>query len=150
MSENNSAVTVTLKGGVGYEAPWIVIHANTEAEALARVNDVTFANLAARTAEAASFFRGAVTGKNGFPDAKLEVQQDAAPAWAPPPAAQPQQAFAQAAVQNPPPVQQAAGEMCVHGAMKYNTSKPGAAKAWQAYFCPQPKGSAQCDPVWVR
>jgi hypothetical protein len=40
---------------------------------------------------------------------------------------------------------------CKHGPMIYRESKPGAAKAWRAYFCPTPKGTPdQCEPQWIK
>jgi hypothetical protein len=43
------------------------------------------------------------------------------------------------------------GKRCAHGEMVFRESKPGAAKAWRAYFCPTPKGTQnQCEPVWLK
>lgn len=39
---------------------------------------------------------------------------------------------------------------CDHGARKFVTSKPGAAKQWQAWMCPTAQGAAdKCQPVWA-
>jgi hypothetical protein len=161
MSENNTGVTVTLKAGVGFEVPWIVIHAESVDDALRQIDSGPFATLAERTVAAAEFFRAAHNVKTGL--AANSAPAQAAPAqqgWntsaqaAPPafvPQAQPQQAYAQAATQQAPPVQQGAGETCIHGAMKYKESAPGAAKTWKAWMCPTPKGTAgQCEPIWLR
>lgn len=56
---------------------------------------------------------------------------------------------------DPSPAQSSAGvpapgaPTCDHGARVFRTSKPGAAKQWQAWFCPQPKGAVQCSAVWA-
>jgi hypothetical protein len=43
------------------------------------------------------------------------------------------------------------GPACKHGPMQFRESKPGAAKAWRAYFCPTPKGTPdQCEPQWIK
>ncbi|HET8768704.1 MAG TPA: hypothetical protein VFM86_15365 [Pedococcus sp.] len=49
------------------------------------------------------------------------------------------------------PAQSGEGKRCAHGEMVFRESKPGAAKAWRAYFCPTPKGTQnQCEPVWLK
>jgi hypothetical protein len=77
-----------------------------------------------------------------------------------PPSPEVQAAAAQAAqTYTPPapaqPVPGAVGPagappMCAHGVRQFRTSKPGAARAWQAWMCPTPKGTpGQCDPEWI-
>lgn len=34
---------------------------------------------------------------------------------------------------------------CLHGSRVF---RKGKADEWGAYFCPQPKGTAQCEPIW--
>ena len=137
MTENNTGVTVTLKAGVGFEAPWIVIHASDVGDALKQVDTGDFATLAERTVSAAEFFRAAhrVKTELGAPP------QAAAPSWS-------DQGSQQA------PVQQAApqgGKQCAHGAMVYREAKAGSGKDWKAYFCPTPQGTAnQCKPEFLR
>lgn len=59
MAENTEGkIVVTLKGGKGYEAPWIVIHANDVAEANAQLNDEGLADLIKQTKKVAEFFNG--------------------------------------------------------------------------------------------
>lgn len=41
--------------------------------------------------------------------------------------------------------------MCIHGARQFRASKPGAARAWQAWMCPTAKGTpGQCEPEWIQ
>jgi hypothetical protein len=48
-----------------------------------------------------------------------------------------------------PPASQPAGQMCQHGPRTYRTGT-SARGAWQAYFCPLPKGHPdQCDAVFL-
>ncbi|MDK6577082.1 hypothetical protein QP281_24700, partial [Escherichia coli] len=54
--DNEGKIVVTLKGGKGYEAPWIVIHANTIEEANAHLNDEKLAGLIKQTQKVAEFF----------------------------------------------------------------------------------------------
>lgn len=35
--------------------------------------------------------------------------------------------------------------LCIHGLRVF---RKGKADEWGAYFCPQPKGAAQCEPIW--
>lgn len=51
-------IVVTLKGGKGYEAPWIVIHANDVADANEQLNDEGLADLIKQTKKVAEFFNG--------------------------------------------------------------------------------------------
>ena len=145
MSDTQTGVTVTLKAGPGFESPWIVIHAESVADAKAQINQGEFAELAERTVAAAEFFRAAHNVKGGL--AANEPQQQAAPpvqqqSWS-------QQGSGQ--TQQQAPAQSGEGKRCAHGDMVFRESKPGAAKAWRAYFCPTPKGTQnQCEPVWLK
>jgi len=38
--------------------------------------------------------------------------------------------------------------MCSHGSMRWNQSKPDAAKAWAGYFCSEKAKENQCKPRW--
>ena len=110
MSEE-SAFTVTLKGGKGYEAPWIVVRGETPEEVLgklAAIGPVTEATIAA-----ANLFHGATNAAPLLPNApqvqqappqqqaqyvpqqpaqqvpfQQQPQQAAPPAWAQPPVQQ--------------------------------------------------------------
>src|SRR5699024_10616282 len=73
-------ITVTLKGGSGFDAPWIVLHSSSTSEANILLTEVQ-KNLTSRVAEVAKEFAGQVG-----PTAKGRTAQAAAPAA---PAAQP-------------------------------------------------------------
>ena len=56
VAENTEGkIVVTLKGGKGYEAPWIVIHANDVNEANEQLNDENLADLIKQTKKAVSY-----------------------------------------------------------------------------------------------
>lgn len=66
VAENNDGkIVVTLKGGKGYEAPWIVVHANTVEEANEQLNDAGLADLIKQTKKVAEFFNGGPQANNG-------------------------------------------------------------------------------------
>lgn len=86
-STSEGKVVVTLKGGTGFDAPWIVIHADDAADALSQINE-EMAALMERAQTAAKHFGSLGGGPNtngarpvaqGQPQGSLE-----APAWAPP------------------------------------------------------------------
>ena len=41
-----------------------------------------------------------------------------------------------------------AKQTCLHGAMRWNQSKPDAAKSWGGYFCSEKIKEKQCTPRW--
>lgn len=53
---DQSKLTVTLKGGSGYAAPWIVLHADTPQEALTVLQDETLRELILQTQKVGGFF----------------------------------------------------------------------------------------------
>lgn len=117
-------LTVTLKGGAGFDAPWIVIHADDASDALEQLKAPELKELMELTKKAGAHF----SGGNGS-------------------AGRPQQAAASA------PAQSNAGSSapsCSHGAMTYRkgiskkTNKP-----WEAYFCPAPQGEEQCKAKFI-
>ena len=146
MSDNQTGVTVTLKAGPGFESPWIVIHAESVADAKAQINQGEFAELAERTVAAAEFFRAAHNVKSGL--AANEPPQRAAPA------VQQQQSWSQQGsgqTQQQAPAQSGEGKRCAHGEMTYREGVgKGSGKPYKAYFCPAPRGTNQCAPEFVR
>lgn len=72
-------IVVTLKGGAGFEAPWIVIHASSIAEADSLLSG-DMANLMTKVSNAAAHFSGGQAPAGGAPAA--------APTSAPPAGAQ--------------------------------------------------------------
>jgi hypothetical protein len=140
VSENNTGVTVTLKAGQGFEAPWIVIHAENVADAKDQIDQGVFAELAERTVAAAEFFRAAHNVKKGLAAneaASAPAQQDGG--------------ASNYATNSGAPAQQGEGKTCIHGAMTYREGVgKQSGKPYKAYFCPAPKGSAQCSPEFLR
>ena len=60
MTENNtnSKITATLKGGAGFDAPWIVIHGDTTAEVQEILDDENLKGLLDKTQAVAKYFAG--------------------------------------------------------------------------------------------
>lgn len=129
--EGKLEIVTTLKGGAGYDQPWVVIHAGSIKESDALL-DQEFADYLAKVKRVAAHFNGGGVPSQG--NTNITVQSVSAPpagATAPP-----------------------SGETrsCKHGAMTY---KSGVAKAsgkpWQAFMCPTPKGAPdQCEAQWIR
>lgn len=129
---DNTELVVTLKGGTGYDDPWIVIHAKDAADASRQIGSELY-KLMAQTQEAAEKFRSYGPAK---------------------PAAAPRQS-APAAAASKPAYQQAPGgdaRQCPHGEMQFKSGvsqKTG--KTWKAFMCPSPKGTPdQCDAEFIR
>ena len=56
VEDSNGKVVVTLKGGKGYDAPWIVLHCDTVAEANGLLADEGLKELIDRTTKAGQYF----------------------------------------------------------------------------------------------
>lgn len=166
MSEE-APLVITIKVEGGPSSPWIVLRSSNPNQAQQDLDAIAASGLAdaigrAHAAVNAGFNAGNVLGArteaapvgNGFQPAQPSPQAPANPGWeqGPPPAfAQPQngygqqpaQAYAQAATQYQPPAPQPAatpGAPLVMGQpAKLVQSKPGAARAWQAWADPRPK-----------
>lgn len=78
MSEETSPIVVTLKGGVGYDAPWLVIRGNRPDEVANMLTNL--GNLPEVIAQQASLFAGTVSA--GPVLAQPEQPQQAPPAQA--------------------------------------------------------------------
>lgn len=61
-NEETSRFSITLKGGPGYDAPWIVLRAETAEEAVQLLKDVREADLDVAVRVAASSFQTVATG----------------------------------------------------------------------------------------
>lgn len=85
VAENTEGkIVVTLKGGKGYEAPWIVIHANDVNEANEHLNDENLAELIKQTKKVSEFFNGgantqAASGPKGQPQAATQAPNGQTP-----------------------------------------------------------------------
>jgi hypothetical protein len=137
LSENSNGLTVTLKAGVGFEAPWIVIHAADATDALNQINTGDFATLAERTVAAAEFFRAAHNVKGGL------ASREPAPAA-------PQQSWSEQPAQQAPAPQGGGAHQCVHGPRVRKELKVGTPEEYVGYFCPLPKGANTCKAEWAK
>jgi len=128
---SDGKVVLTLKGGTGFDAPWIVIHATDLQDAHEQIsgeNGALLAQIMERTQIAAQHF------------AKLGGGSSA-------PAQRPQRQAAPAAAQQPP-----AGSPAAPGpdwVYKTGVSKsgPNAGQTWQAWMPPQHLKDVE-KPVW--
>lgn len=145
-----SALTVTLKAGGGYEAPWLVIRADTPEQLTQRLDAVIEKGIDAAVILAAQSLArewGGNTAPAVSGQANVEstlggqVVQDT-PGFT----SAPQQPAA------PAPAAPSGGlaPICQHGAMNYKSGEKNG-RTWQAYMCPTPKGTPdQCSPQWVK
>lgn len=135
VAQGDGKVVLTFKGGSGYDAPWIVIHAADLQDAADQVegeNAMILAKIMEKVQKAGSHFSSLAptkpsSGGNGGGQQRQGTPQGA---------------------------QEAPGgekRYCSHGEMQYKTGTSKAGKPWKAFMCPTPKGSAdQCDAQWIR
>jgi hypothetical protein len=123
----DATFTVTLKGGAGYEAPWLVVRGDNPAEVEESLDVLAQSNLLQKVNDVASLFRGAgaatpVTTGAPASDQGATVTQHPA----------------------------AAGNMrtCEHG-VRVRREGTNARGKWVGYFCALPKGSpGACEVEW--
>lgn len=111
--ESDGKVVVTLKGGAGFDDPWIVIHADSVEDANAQLN-ADLVTLMDRTQSAAALFRGKAPAKPASSNAAQRPARQDPPDGAP----------------------EKPGDDWVYrtGVTK---SGPNAGKTWQAWMPPQ-------------
>lgn len=119
--------TVSFKTSTGYDASLIVVRGDDVVELADNINSL-HENIVSLVVETENLVHSAYAALSGAP----------APA---PAAAAPAASAATDATVTPLMT-------CAHGKRQRRQSKPGAARQWVGYFCPQPKGQPQCDPVW--
>jgi hypothetical protein len=117
LTDDNAALTATLKAGAGYDAPWLVVRANNPAELAQRLNAV---------------IDGTVTGPLV---AAAQVLANEYSGGAPAPAQQPQ-TFQQPPAQNQG-FQQQQAPAAPQGGGQVETNKWGATYEWNAPGAPQ-------------
>lgn len=147
MSDDNStsAFTITLKAGQHYDAPWIVVRAETTPDLLNRLESLGQSGVIAKTVEVAAELQGVYAAAKGLPAAPVAVEVAPTAVVASPTTPAPLTLVPQAPVAAP------TGPVCQHGPMVWRESKPGAAKPWRAFMCPTEKGTpGQCEPQWQR
>lgn len=124
---STTAASATLKAGSSYNAPWVVVRGADVAELNDQLRDPAMRDLLEITAKSALYLDGLMPAP--------EVPE-------------------KAPANNPTPPQQKSdtGETrhCKHGEMQFRSgSKNG--RAWSAFFCPTPKGTAdQCAAEFMR
>jgi len=124
-------VSVTLKAGAGYDAPWIVFRASSAGEVAAMMRDAfSDAQLHEVVLRAAQLFR---------------MPQPAPQAAPPQPQAQQNSGGWQSSPQNSAPPGMDA-PTCPHGPRIYR-SGTSARGNWSAWFCPAGRESG-CKPMW--
>jgi hypothetical protein len=127
--KDSSGITITLKGGAGYEAPWIVIHASTVAEGGAILEELRTLEALQTVQEAAREFRSAVPTMS-------QAVQDIQNVF---PGSQAYQPGQIPGGQQLPQQYQPGGtvQQCAHGPMKYiATGRYG-----PFWACPTPQGA---------
>lgn len=128
-------IVSTFKGGRDYDAPWVVVHADSVSESLAVINDMEFAELLTRVQAAAQYFAGQAPTPNTT-SAQNTSQSGSQPRTQGKPAA---------ATEGPWGTQ-----TCPHGTMTFR-SGVGDNGVWQGYFCPAPRNSSdKCKTKYVR
>lgn len=131
--QSSDKIVVTLKGGTGYDAPWIVIHASDLQEAhnhFSGDNSKLMQDLMARVQNASKGFAGSAPTTTVAQNTPVQARSNV-PAGA----------------QEAP---DGDSRQCRHGEMQYKTgSKNG--RTWKGFFCPTPKDTpGQCSPEFLR
>ncbi|WP_458682247.1 hypothetical protein [Prescottella equi] len=134
-ADSEGKVVLTFKGGVGFDAPWIVVHAASLEEANHIVNHDAklLADTMERVQKAGAHFAGLAPVK-ASPNSSGGAPQGGG---------------------TPPAAQSAPGgdqKFCKHGAMQFRSGvNQNSGKAWKAFFCPTPKGTPdQCKAEFIR
>jgi hypothetical protein len=131
-------LTVTLKAGTGYDAPWLVAHANSVEEALEFLKHPDLDELMDLTARKGKELAKAFGGSQSF---AKPAASGSGGGWSKPAKQEPA-----GDVEWDPDAEE---YTCVHGGavQRKGESDKG---PWTGYFCPQPKGSPdQCRPKFL-
>jgi len=146
-------VTITLKAGDKFDAPWIVVSGDTPAEALDNLRLLGELGASAEVANAARGLQSVYAIGQAMGPVQTVPQENPAaaggqvvqfPTPTAPPQAPPQAAPAAPAQQAPP----ANAMFCPHGQRTFRSGQKNGRK-WTAYFCPLPQGHPdQCQAIW--
>lgn len=152
MTEDNAALTATIKAGAGYDAPWIVIRANTPDELAQRLNAVTNGLVSGPLVAAAQVLQGEWGGQQGGGQTNPGSQnfggqnQGSSNGFA---------GQGNGGYNGNPGANQGGGapggqtRNCAHGQMQWKagTSK-ASGKDYAGWFCTSRDRNNQCPPVW--
>lgn len=133
--------TITMKGGNGYDAPWVVIHASTASECIAKLNEL----------EVYGFYPALGTANTALAAVTRQILQ----ASAPPPSPAPAQAPAQGPPGTAPPfgpnvsVPNAPGYQGGFPQQQQYAGPPQGQSNSGPQVKPRPAGWAQCDVPWA-
>lgn len=130
-------LTVTLKAGGGYDAPWLVFHTNSVDEALSALQHDQLDELMDLTARKGKELAKAFGGSQGFSK----------------PAGSTSTGFSKAAAAQPAGAVEWDAEAeeytCAHGGAVQRKGE-SAKGPWTGYFCPEPKESNnKCTPKFL-
>lgn len=131
-------LTITLKAGTGYDAPWLVYHAASVEEGIDFLSHERYDELADLTARKGKELAKAFGGSTGFSKPAGSISTGfSKPASSSEPAG---------AVEWDPEAEEYA---CAHGGATQRKGE-SAKGPWTGYFCPEPKGSPnQCAPKFL-
>lgn len=132
-SPDRDGMVVTVKAGTGFDAPWLVLHADSVEDAISKMQDDSWDELADLTARKAKAFAATFSGPKAAPKAPVASSGGWGAKKAP------------AKVQEP-----SEGPDCDHGERDWVTgnSKFG---EWYAWMCPAEKDDpSKCDPIWAK
>ena len=142
MSDDNStaAFTVTLKAGLHFDCPWVVVRGETTEELLELLDALGKSGAVAKTVEVSLELQGVYAAAKGLPAAPVAVEV-APTAIAPTPTTPvqyPNVLQVQAAAQNV--------HLCTHGTMVPRSGTKNG-RYWSGWFCPTPQNTpGQCSP----
>lgn len=129
---NREFLTVTLKAGTGYDAPWLVFHANSVEEALESLQHDQLDELMDLTARKGKELAKAFGGSTGY----SKPAGSTSSGYKKPAAKQ--------AVSEPDEAPE-----CDHGERNWVTGR-SAKGPWYAWMCPADKNDrSKCDPMWA-
>lgn len=132
-SVDSGKVVVTFKGGTGFDAPWIVIHAADLKDSYDQVtgdNAVLLARLMEQVQAAGKYFSG-TSPEKGRPTSSAPSKQRK-------PAPQEAQGAPNGMTRH-----------CVHGEMNFKSGVSRKGNAYSGFFCPSEVRGSECKPHFL-
>ncbi|WP_158881915.1 hypothetical protein [Amycolatopsis anabasis] len=121
-------VVVTLKGGAGFDAPWVVVHAADVEDAIGHLSDEKLRDLLDRTKRAGGYFAGGSSAPQGGGQQRQAGKPEGAD-------------------------QAPGGEerYCKHGQMQFKSGvSKSSGKAYKGFFCSERDRNEQCKPEFIK